>query len=164
MTDAYQGRWRPMEEADLPAITAISDAVHGDYTEPMAVYAERLALYPDGCAALERDGAVSGFLVCHPWLGEIPPGLGKPIGAIPAQPDHYYLHDIALLPSERGSGAGKAAVALVEQQAARAGLTKIVLVAVNGADSFWSSQGFAYAPGGTSGPYGAGTFLMQRDL
>lgn len=156
--------WRPMIQADLSAVVAISDAVHGNYTEPMAVYAERLALYPDGCAVLERNRAVTGFLVCHPWRGNEPPGLGKPIGAIPAHPDHYYFHDIALLPSERGSGAGKAAVALVERQATRAGLTTIVLVAVNGADSFWSSRGFAYAAGGACGPYGAGTFLMRRDL
>ena len=94
-----------MREADLPMVVGISDAVHGDFTEPLATFADRLAHYPAGCAIFERGGASLGYLISHPWPRDAaPPKLGALLGAIPAA-DSYYLHDIALLPAARGSGA-----------------------------------------------------------
>lgn len=132
---------------DLPAISAISDAVHGRYSEAQAVYADRLALYPSGCIVHERDGRVVAYLISHPWRGDTPPELDRPLGAIPAGADRYYLHDIALLPSVRGSGAAGAAVSFVIDHARAAGFPIIDLMAVNGADGFWASRGFAYVDG-----------------
>jgi hypothetical protein len=43
--------WRAMEEADMAAVTAVSDAVHGDYTEPLAVYAERQGCSPPAASS-----------------------------------------------------------------------------------------------------------------
>src|SRR5690606_34573066 len=102
--------WRSMHAADVAAVVAISDAVHGRFTEPAAVYRERLALYPRGCFVLERGGAIVGYLVSHPWTRGTSPELGRPIGAIPRHADIYYLHDIALLPPARGTGAGRSAL------------------------------------------------------
>lgn len=51
-------QWRPMGQEDVDAAAAISDRVHGAYTEEPAIYAERLRLYPVGCFLLERDGQV----------------------------------------------------------------------------------------------------------
>ncbi len=155
------GGWRPMRAADLDAVVAISDAVHGVFTEPRTVYAERLDLYPGGCRVFERDGAVAGFLVTHPWHRGAVPKLGAPLGALPAPTDVYYLHDIALLPAARGTGAGVEATAFVRRQARRAGCTEIRLVAVNGADSYWRAQGFDDAAPGEAGPYGPGSYLMR---
>lgn len=160
MTDG----WRAMATGDLDAVVAISDAVHGAFTEPKAVFAERLALYPAGCRVFERDSAIAGFLVTHPWQSGAVPKLGALLGALPAICDVYYLHDIALLPSARGTGAGAEATAFVVRQAARAGCAAIALVAVAGADSYWRAQGFDYARPGAPGPYGAGTYVMTRRL
>ena len=154
--------WRPMRTDDLDAVVAISDAVHGVFTEPVAIYAERLAFYPDGCRVFEADGAVVGFLVTHPWHTGAVPKIGVTLGALPDPAPVYYLHDIALLPAARGTGAGRAATAFVREQAARAGCREIRLVAVTGADSFWAEQGFAYADPHGDGPYGPGSFLMTR--
>lgn len=159
-----QAGWRKMRAADLPAVEAISDAVHGEFTEPIAVYAERLVLYPDGCFVLDNGDAIAGYLISHPWRRDTPPKLGASIGNVPADADTYYLHDIALLPSTRGSGAGKAAVGLVLEQAATAGQQDITLMAINGADSFWSARGFDYVPGVADASYGAGSYLMRRSL
>ena len=156
------GGWRAMRAEDLPAVVAIADAVHGDFTEPIAVYAERLALYPDGCRVFEVEGAVAGLLVTHPWHEGAVPKIGALIGALPAEADIYYLHDIALLPAARGTGAGAAATTFVLAQAKAAGCREIRLVAVNGADRYWAAQGFDYAAPGGEGPYGAGSFLMRR--
>jgi len=159
MTNA-RGEWRPMRAEDLAAVSAVSDMVHGRFTEPLAVYAERLALYPSGCRVLEQDGAVVGYLISHPWHRDDPPKLGAMLGAIPAAPDSYYLHDIALLPAARGAGASKAALDFVKAQTRALGLVDIALMAVGGADRFWAAHGFAYVPRDTDPSYGADAYLM----
>lgn len=162
-SDSETGHWRPMRSTDIPAAAAISDAVHGDaYTERPAIYAERLALYPAGCHVFARGDRVEGYLISHPWHRDAPPKLDELFGAIPADADGYYLHDVALLPSTRGAGAGKAALALALRQAEIAGFDDITLMAVNGADGFWAAQGFAHAGEDAPSPYGAGTHLMRR--
>lgn len=157
-------RWRPMATADLPAVTAISAEVHGHYAEPLEIYAERLRLCPAGCFTCEVDGKVRGLLVTHPWRrAEPPPALGAMLDMIPAPADTWYLHDIALLPDTRGLGAGQAAVALVDGLARAAGVLDITLVAVNGADRFWATQGFDYVDA-EAGGYGPGTYVMRRPV
>ena len=158
------GQWRPMREADLPTVVTISDAVHGAFTEPLETFADRLAHYPAGCAILERDSAYLGYLISHPWPREAaPPKLGALLGAIPVA-DSYYLHDIALLPAARGSGAGASATAFAVRQAEVEGCRDIRLVAIQGADSYWHAQGFAYVGAAIEGPYGPGSHLMQRAI
>lgn len=153
-----------MQADDLAAVSAISDAVHGAFTEPMAVYAERLDLYPDGCRVFEAEGAAAGYLVTHPWHRDSPPKLGASLGAIPPRANTYYLHDIALLPSARGTGAGKAALDFVVNHARALGFADITLMAIGGADRFWAVQGFAYVPHAVDSSYGAGAHLMRMAI
>ncbi len=134
--------WRAMRPEDLSAVAAISDAVHGHFTETRETYAERLELYPTGCFVLEEGGQLIGFLVTHPWYRDSPPALDARLTVLPNPADIYYLHDVALLPEARGTGAGKTALALTIDAARRAGLAEIHLMAVNGADSFWRANGF----------------------
>lgn len=157
-------QWRPMGAADLPAVVAISDVVHGAFTEPLATFADRLAHYPAGCAIFERGEAPLGYLISHPWPRDAePPKLGALLGAIPAA-DSYYLHDIALLTAARGTGAGATATAFAVRQAKIEGCRDIRLVAIQGADSYWHAQGFAYVGAAIEGPYGPGSHLMQRAI
>lgn len=156
--------WRAMTPGDLGAVTAISATVHGRYAEPFDVYAERLALYPAGCLVWADADRVSGLLVTHPWKAGPAPRLGELLGKIPDSPDRYYLHDVALLPTARGQGAGRTAVALVDALARRAGMSIVTLVAVNGADRFWASQGFGHDDDPAAVGYGAGSFPMRRLL
>jgi GNAT superfamily N-acetyltransferase len=154
--------WRPMRVADIPSVAAISDAVHGDYTEQAAVYANRLQLHPRGCWLLERDGKAIGYLISHPWEGTQPPALNQLIEALPEPADHYYLHDLALLPDARGTGAAQAAIVIVLDRAGKAGARRIALTAVNGADAFWGRNGFTAMAGG--GTYGGESLAMERFL
>lgn len=153
--------WRLMAAADMPAVAAISDAVHGDYTECAPVYAERLDLYPAGCWLLEKGGDALGYCISHPWHGDRPPVLGALIASVPLDADRYYLHDLALLPQARGIGAAGKAVQLVLRQAQDAGFDKVTLTAVNGADTFWRKQGFAPMPNRPDG-YGENSLSMER--
>ena len=160
--------WRAMREADLDIVTAISDVVHQDFRESRETYAERLALYPAGCIVFEQGGEVKGFLVAHPWYAEAAPELDARLGSLPDGKENFYLHDIALLPDTRGSGAGRGATAFVLDHARGVGFASVSLVAVNGADSFWAAQGFsiveATKDGGPLPGYGAGTYFMRREV
>ncbi len=152
-----------MERGDVDAAAAISDRVHGAYTERPVIYAERLRLYPAGCFLLERDGEALGYLITHPWAGDRPPALDQLMGRLPDAADRYYLHDLALLPEARGTGAAAAAVDLTVTQARAAGFDRITLTAVNGADAFWRRQGFVDAPVAADS-YGADSVSMVRVL
>jgi len=152
-----------MRADDIAAVGWLSDAIHDPaYSEAPAIYAERMALYPEGCHVFERQGAIEGYLISHPWRRRHPPALDSLLGTIPADADGYHLHDLALLPSARGSGAGKAGLALVLRQAGIAGLGEVTLVAVSGAEGFWQAQGFQAATGEGHSPYGPGSRLMWR--
>jgi ribosomal protein S18 acetylase RimI-like enzyme len=137
-----RGLWRPMIEADLPAVNAIGDRVHVDYPEDDAVFAERFHLYPDGCATLELDGRPMAYALTHPWHYAEPPALNVMLGALPGDPTTYYIHDIAMLPETRGTGAGSAVVDAIIAHAAETGIPNVSLVAVNGSVPFWSRFGF----------------------
>lgn len=138
--------WRAMQAEDMGAVSGVSDAVHGHYTEPRAVYAERRELYPAGCFVFDTGGVVTGYLIVHPWRHEAPPALGAMIDSLPDDADCLYLHDLALLPDMRGSGAGAAGTRLALDLALAGGFDAVYLLAVGGADAFWASRGFSPVP------------------
>ncbi|MGE4429593.1 MAG: GNAT family N-acetyltransferase [Sphingobium sp.] len=160
--------WRKMERSDLARVSALSDLVHGRFTERPEIYAERLALCPDGCFVHDRSGRIDGYLISHPWRRFDPPPLDRELGGLPGEAGCWYLHDLALSPEARGSGAGAAAVDLVLAHAREAGFAEISLVAVNGAESFWESRGFqrieTRALSENLASYGPGAFYMARAL
>lgn len=134
--------WRRMTSADLSAVNAIAAVVHAAYPEDAAVFAERLALHPGGCFVLETADGLGGYLISHPWHFKQPPALNALLGRIPQPASTYYLHDIALLPEARGSGAAAAVIKELVRHAAGIA-NNITLVALSGTVQFWQRQGFA---------------------
>lgn len=134
--------WRSMGKGDLPAVGAIAARVHPAYPEDVAVFAERLRLYPAGCRTLDLDGRAAGYALSHPWVFGRPPQLNTLLGALPAAPATLHLHDVALLPSARGAGAASRLLGQLAELACASGLTGLSLVAVNGSAAFWERRGF----------------------
>ncbi len=134
-----------MARADLAAVAAIAARVHPAYPEDAAVFAERLALSPAGCLVLPRAEGIGGYVLSHPWpLGQVP-ALNARLGAVPAAADAWYIHDLALLPAARGTGAASACVAILARHARERGLRRMALVAVAGSAGFWRRHGFREA-------------------
>ena len=134
--------WRPLTAPDLPAVEAIAAIVHPDFPEDGAVFAERLALYPDGTRLFELDGVAAGYVLSHPWmLGELP-ALNGLLGALPEHADTFYIHDLALLNKARGTGAAAMIVGEIQRHARARGFASMSLVAVNGSLGFWHKHGF----------------------
>lgn len=160
--------WRSMDVSDLDAVLAVAEVVHPDYPERPDVFAERLALFPQGCHVLADGGSVFGYIVSHPWRAGNPVPLDTLLDSLPAAEGTRYLHDIALLPEARGAGHAGRGVTRVVRDAYRAAAPSLSLVAIPGTQRFWEGQGFAarsdaLAPR-TLGVYGEGALWMVRDL
>ncbi|MGH6761336.1 MAG: GNAT family N-acetyltransferase [Phyllobacterium sp.] len=134
--------WRLMEVADLPSVSLVAAAVHPDFPEDDAIFAERLSLYPEGCFVLTDGTAILGYCLSHPWRSLSIPALDTLLGALPGETTNYYLHDIALLPEARSGGAASRVVSGIADNARRNGFATISLVAVNASGGFWERQGF----------------------
>lgn len=142
MSETRAAQWRPMREHDLPSVQRLADAVHRDFPEGTAIFAERLRLYPAGCLVLEDAAGLHGYALSHPWHFGQPPALDTLLGALPAVADTFYLHDIALAETTRGGGFGGQVVALLAAAGREADVPNLSLVAVNGSVPFWQRQGF----------------------
>ncbi|CAL62838.1 Putative acetyltransferase [Herminiimonas arsenicoxydans] len=134
--------WRRMSAPDMASVTLVASQVHPDYPEDERVFAERLALYPDGCLLLEAGKQIAGYVISHPWRERQPPALNSLLQALPATPSTYYIHDVALLPAARGLGAASQLVDILMQLAQAADLATMSLVAVNDSHAFWARHGF----------------------
>ncbi|WP_426022564.1 GNAT family N-acetyltransferase [Brevundimonas sp. PWP3-1b1] len=161
--------WRPMRPDDIDAVVEVARLSFPDHFEDRACFQNRLALYPRGCFVLaDGDAPAQGYLIAYPWRAESAPPLNTVIEGLPADPDLIYLHDLALHPDARGSGATGAVVERLAEQAAEDGWPAIALVAVNDAAGFWSRHGFeARAAPGMSAKlesYGADARYMVRAL
>ncbi len=134
--------WRAMTTYDLAAVKGIADTVHVDFYESEDVLAERQQLYRNGCYLLEIGEKPAGYVLSHPWrYGTLPP-LNTLLGQLPANPDTYYLHDLALLQVARRIGAASRIVAALVKHAEAEGYPTMTLVAVNGSIPFWQRHGF----------------------
>jgi ribosomal protein S18 acetylase RimI-like enzyme len=160
--------WRPMRDADLPAVADISRIVHPDYPEDDPVFEERLTLYPQGCRVLVADDrACHGYILSHPWDGP-PPKLNTLLGTVPAAGRRYYIHDLTILPGWRSTGIASVVVRSLLTQAYQNGFTTAALVAVNHSNGFWRRHGFAITDdpsvAGVLRSYGEGVHYMTADL
>jgi ribosomal protein S18 acetylase RimI-like enzyme len=94
-----------------------------------------------------RQGAkLIGYILSHPWTYAAPPALNSQLGALPAPPTTYYIHDIALLPEARGTRAATTIVQQLIELAGTLNLPNLSLVAVNDSVAFWQRHGFMLTP------------------
>ncbi len=160
--------WRAMTGYDMQAVERIAAAVHPDFFEAPEVLAERQRLYRNGAYLLEINERPAGYVLSHPWRLGAPPALDSLLGALPADADTYYLHDLALLPVARRVGAASFITAALAKHARAEGYPTMSLVAVNNSRSFWERHDFvvAEAPGlaGKLQSYAPAACLMVRQL
>jgi GNAT superfamily N-acetyltransferase len=140
--DPSAGHWRPMSPADLAAVNGLAGEIHPAYPEEAAVFAERLRLYPDGCRVFAQADGIAAYIVSHPWRYLEPPALNALLGKLPDAASTFYIHDLALTPRVRRTGAGSRIVTWLAGHARSRGLPNMSLIAVNGSAGFWQRHGF----------------------
>lgn len=161
--------WRAMRDADIDGVVAVARLAFPDHFEARACFAERLALFPQGCFALAHGDAVRGYLIAYPWpAGAIPP-LDSLLGGLPEARGSVYLHDLALHPAMRGQGHARPVVEHLAQAARTWGATTLALVSVNDSVAFWQGMGFAPVAGDAAmarklASYGGDSTYMVRAL
>ena len=91
--------WRRAAAVDLTAIVGIAKEIHAGLPESAEVFAEKLALFADGCFVLARSSEVLGYCLSHPWRLHDAPVLDKLLGGLPDRADCLLVHDVAILAS-----------------------------------------------------------------
>jgi GNAT superfamily N-acetyltransferase len=161
-------QWRPATKPDLDAIQRIADRIHPELPERPEIFAEKLALFAEGCFVLAGEAAIAGYAFAHPWhLKQIPP-LDTLLHALPPAPECLFVHDVAVLPEARGHGAAAMLVAILTRVAKKHDLPRLALVSVYGSDVLWAAQGFKPAKDkalqAALTPYGESAKYMMRKL
>lgn len=161
--------WRRMTASDLDEVVRVARLAFPDHFEDRACFAERFALYPEGCFVLAGGGGeVAGYLIAYPWIVGTAPPLNSLVGALPDAADGLYLHDLALHPAMRGLGHTRTVVERLVNQVQGDGWRLIALVAVNQATAFWQKLGFelVHDPGMAEklASYGDSAAYMVRSI
>lgn len=104
----------------------------------------KLAAAPGSCfVASLAGGAPVAYLLALPWRFDDPPHLDAPTCQLPADADTLYLHDLAVAPEARGSGAAGALVGAFMAALAASRIGRASLIAIQGSPSWWARHGFA---------------------
>lgn len=134
---------RPLQVDDLPAAMEIQSAGYPAFlVEDVDAFLSRLETTPSFCLAAIRDGQLAGYLIAHGWARQAPPPLSCRLPRN-APDDILFIHDLSVASVGRGAGIGEQLVMHVFQMAAEYGLREAELIAVEGADVYWSALGFA---------------------
>jgi hypothetical protein len=155
--------WRRAVAQDTAAIAVLARSELGDYGEAADLYAERIALAPDGCWVFADGDAILGHCISHPWCRFAPPAMHAMLGTLPADADCWYLHDVVVAQEGRGTKAVERLLPILAEAAATHGIATLALIAVGGADAYWARQGFTAVDRGAAG-FGADAVYMERGV
>jgi len=116
--------------------------------------------------ACQQD-TVIGYLISAPGRFEYPPELNAMKFNLPHNPDSFYLHDVAVAPHARMTGAGKALVEKFIAKTRELNFSHACLIAVQDSQSYWQRYGFHPArqtsvPRNKLSSYGEKVEYMER--
>ncbi|WP_374484411.1 GNAT family N-acetyltransferase [Zoogloea sp.] len=136
---------RPAHRGDLDAILQIQARCYTAIIpeSPRAMDAKLVAA-PDSCfVACLGDDAPVAYLLSLPWRFDDPPHLDEQSCQPPVDADTLHLHDLAVTPEARGSGAAGALVAAFMTALAASRLGRASLIAIQGSAGWWARHAFA---------------------
>ena len=142
---------RLIREEDWPVIDGIQQQAYADHLlENIDVLKSKWLASPSTCFIHTNDqnGKPMGYLLAHAWPDDTPPKLHQVISHHPVTTGllqenvGLYLHDLALANDAKGKGVATQLVKHFLAYAEHNGFSRILLVAVQGSESFWSRFGF----------------------
>lgn len=155
-----------IEEKNWNGILGIQDEAYQEIgPEELDVLKSKQSASPETCFVCVSDqGDILGYLLAHPWHKTEPPKLFETLPNI-ENSESLYLHDMAVRSRSKGQGIGRLMMAELVNVAGLKGFKRITLVAVQRADSFWSSLNFKEISGANICPsYGKKAILMEKVL
>ncbi|WP_193087758.1 GNAT family N-acetyltransferase [Advenella sp. FME57] len=158
---------RALHVDDLPQMLALQASVYPPaLLESAQVLASKIGAVPAGWTSLAAtDGnTLCAYALGYPWRSELQPCWNRPL-ALQHDCDVLYLHDVAVSPAYAGRGLANELVSQLMRQGQQLGLSRAILIAVEGAQGYWSRLGFVAIPTGSTDPaFGGDAVLMQREL
>ncbi len=132
-----------MTPTDLEQVLTIQRRCYPpQYHEPLGAFENKIRQSPTSAwLAVEAEMALA-YLVTLPVDEDHFPALHAVNWQPPVRPKWLYLHDLAVDPDHRGSGAGQGLVQRAFEHARASGLAGLALVAVQGSQPYWHKQGF----------------------
>ena len=159
---------REMRRNDLPFIMRIQQCCyHAIVPESQAVMESKLTIGPECCFVCEEGNQVVGYLLGHPWRSDSVIALHMELKELPSECNCLYLHDMAVLPEMRGRRIGEQLLYRFETEALRRKMRHTLLVAVQGAETFWQRMGYQQKNDTDSiklSSYGTTAFPMIKSL
>lgn len=138
---------RPMGVADLPSVLEIQAVCYTEIVpESLESFVAKLMAAPASCfiAAIERRTV--GYLVAVPSAFGHPPPLDQAHCRLPLRPDCLHLHDLAVAPAARATGAGRLLVDAFFAHLRESELPRASLIAIQDSAPYWQRRGFNPVP------------------
>jgi len=136
LTEISEGSWNGILRVQEEAYTDVPP-------EDVNVLKSKWNSSPETCFIFQSENKnILGYLLAHSWNSDEPPKLFEelPKGSFGTI---LYLHDLAVSKSSMGMGVGKQLANKLLDTARSRGFKKVLLVAVQGSEGFWSSLGFS---------------------
>lgn len=131
---------------DLAQIARIQAACYGaDFIEDSQAFAAKLHASPDTCWLAHIEQQAIGYLVSVPVSLNTLPTLNAASFEMALDADLLYLHDLAIHPDFRASGAGKQLIQHFKQYAQHTthfNFKGMLLIAVQDSATYWQRHGF----------------------
>lgn len=154
---------------DLPAALDIQREAYPPFlVEEEHAFLSRIELAASYCLAARQGEKLLGYLLAHGWTRESPPALGTPVAdGVPSEV--LFVHDLAVSSAGRGLELGERLVTRAFALAARNGLRRAELIAIEGAADYWRRLGFVETPlsgelSGKLATYGSTARWMTREI
>lgn len=134
---------RRLAEGDIAHVLSVQKACYRpELIESDATFLRKMAMFPDGCWGAFHSVGLAGYVFGHPWVRGRPVPLNSSDYGLPQDPDCMYLHDLAVLPTMRGTGVAPLLVRRLAEVGVRMGVAAFALVAVQGSEAYWARWGF----------------------
>jgi len=134
---------RNMNGKDLSAVLYIQGECYTEIEpESKGSLHSKLLASPSTCFVASVGSEMVGYLISLPWIFAAPPMLNAPACEMPAFPDCLYLHDLAIAPPARKTGAGQALVKKFLSRLQELNFDRAALIAVQASANYWRRHGF----------------------
>lgn len=133
----------PMTVNDLERVLDLQRRCYPpEYHEPPGAFDNKLRQSPGSAWIAASAGQTVAYLVTLPVDEAHFPALHASDWHPPERARWLYLHDLAVDPDHRGSGAGQRLIEQAFAHARQQNMSGLALVAVQGSEPYWRRHGF----------------------
>ncbi len=143
MTSIATTNIRSMRSEDLPAVMEIEACCYTEIApESKECLGAKFASSPSTCFVGCQGSEVIAFLIAFPINFESPPQLHASSCVVPNSADTLYLHDLAVISSQRRCGVGRLLINAFLANMKALKYSRASLIAVQNSTDYWKRHGF----------------------